>query len=108
MSRPLSGVLLIALIAALTGKTLAQSDRAAYCDEFAEAFAQENYQGDPLDDILAGAADGAVYGRITRGRKGSKRWARIGGTLGSIDGGLHRKPRYERLYRRAFATCMSQ
>ncbi len=97
---------------ALAGGAVAQSDQSAYCEEFAQDFAGKNARetdtGIDLNSALAGAAEGAILGEVLDGRRNRRRDARRGAAIGVASAGIDFRPRFDRLYRRAFATCMAQ
>lgn len=94
---------------AMAGEEL---NKSAYCEEFAEDFAAKNARetesGIDLDSALAGAVEGVILGEVVGGRRNRRRDARAGAAIGAASAGIDFRPRFDRLYRRAFATCMAQ
>lgn len=87
-------------------------DRTDYCEQFADEYAGENGRssasGIDLNSALAGAVDGVIVGEIVGDRENRRDYADAGAALSAVSSGIDFRPRSDRLYRRAFATCMAQ
>lgn len=89
-----------------------QLDQTAYCEKYAGGVAARNARetetGIDLHSALQGAAEGVILGEIAGGRRHRRMAAREGGAIGAAAAGIDFRPRFDRLYRRAFAACMAQ
>lgn len=107
LKRPLVGALALCAVAAVTAEASAQHAR---CDAYARDVA--NARTPAGENIVGGAAigavGGAIIGGIVGGGRGAATGAAIGGGAGAFGGAGRSSVQWDRTYRRAYRRCMNR